>query len=234
MRKIGLVVLAAALATGCGGTQLSVSAKAGPSSAALGALSSALTLNGGAVVVDDVRIVLRRIKLETVATSPGGSSPGEQEFALSPRVVHFSLQGIETPRLEQVFTASVEAKTFQEIKFEIHKVDDSDIASVTDAQVRADLQAMNGSSIIIAGTYNGTPFTFTSTLDEEQEREGTFNVADGSNITLSIDPTNWFSNGAGGTLDPSSSSNRSQIESNIKASIDAFDDDNRDGLPDHS
>jgi hypothetical protein len=87
--------------------------------------------------------------------------------------------------------------------------------------------------VVVNGTYRGAPFTFSSSLDEEQEREGTFTLGDGNdNITLDIDPSRWFVGAGGTTLDPSSTANRSQIESNIKASIDVFDDDDRDGRDD--
>jgi hypothetical protein len=51
-------------------------------------------------------------------------------------------------------------------------------------------------------------------------------------VTLSIDPKSWFAGGAGTRLDPSDAANRRAIEANIKASVDAFEDDDRSGHDD--
>jgi hypothetical protein len=91
------------------------------------------------------------------------------------------------------------------------------------------LGQMTGHSIRIEGTRNGTAFTFDSSLDEEQEREGNFTLHGGTNnIAFNIDPAGWFMNGAT-PLDPSDPTARSKIESNIKASIDTFKDDDNHG-----
>ena len=91
--------------------------------------------------------------------------------------------------------------------------------------------------MILEGTIDAQSFTFTSSLDEEQEREGLFRIqSDQDNdITLVIDAAGWFLDGAT-RLDPrlaaTDGSIRSIIESNIKASIDVFDDEDRDGRED--
>ena len=63
--------------------------------------------------------------------------------------------------------------------------------------------------------------------------EGTFKVAAaGSNVTLNVDPTNWFMS-SGSRLDPSDPNvDHSKVDANIKASLDAFDDDDHDGRRD--
>ena len=54
-----------------------------------------------------------------------------------------------------------------------------------------------------------------------------------SNVTLTIDPSSWFKAADGSLLDPTSAAAKPQIENNIKASIRAFCDRDRDGEDDH-
>jgi hypothetical protein len=89
-------------------------------------------------------------------------------------------------------------------------------------------------SIIVDGKIDGADFSFVSSLDAEQEREASFDVGEGAaNITLNVDITRWFTGASGQLLDSRVSSDHSAIEANIKASIDAFDDDDHDGAEDH-
>jgi hypothetical protein len=53
-----------------------------------------------------------------------------------------------------------------------------------------------------------------------------------TNIVLTIDTSVWFSDGTGGFLDPRLAQNRQAIEKNIRASINAFEDDDDDGEAD--
>ena len=87
------------------------------------------------------------------------------------------------------------------------------------------------------GLWNGTPFTFVSRLDAEQEAE--FNpplVVDASgtatNLTIRLDVTTWFLSG-GSLINPATANpggaNESLVDENIRNSIKAFEDRNRDG-----
>ncbi len=234
MKKlVGLGAVALALA-GCGGAKVSVSSRIGtrtPMALTAASPSSQLTLNGGSIVLDDVKIVVRRVRLEPTAVAVGESSAGEDELGIGPFLLDFGKTYLDSGAgtLVHDFTGDVAPGTYKQIKFEIHKIESSDAAANPAA-----FADMSGLSVRIQGSYLGSPFTFTSSLDEEQEREGTFKVGDGSNIDLNIDPTNWFTDPGNPavTLDPADPANQSKIESNIKASIDSFEDDNRDGKPD--
>ncbi len=234
MKKlVGLAAVALTLA-GCGGAKVSISSRIGTRTPmALSAASPAnrLTLNGGNVVLDDVKIVVRRIRLEPTAVAVGESAAGEDEIGLGPFLLDFGKTYLDSGAgtLVHDFTADVAPGTYKQVKFEIHKIESSDVAA--NPSLFTD---MAGLSVKIQGSYLGSSFTFTSALDEEQEREGTFKVGDGSNIDLNVDPTNWFTDPSDPTvtLNPADPANQSKIESNIKASIDSFEDDNRDGKPD--
>lgn len=229
----GLAVLSL---VGCGGTaKVSLSARAGakPTPAPVAPIASSaqpLTLANG-IELDRVRFAIRRLKLEptaTTTTSTSGSS-GEAEseageFSVGPFIV--DLQGTALDGgITQVFDAQVPVGTYREVRFEIHRLDET--SGVTDPVWKT-------ASILIDGKVDGSPFTFSSGLDEEQRRESRVAVEAGqNNITLNIDPTNWFvSTSGGGRLDPRDSSSRSQIENNIKNSIDTMEDDNEDGHED--
>jgi hypothetical protein len=213
LKTIALALLVA----GCGSkATVSLTARAA-------SVGQALTVAGG-VNLTRVRMVVEKIELESIVDggiapiADGGSHPGEQELAVGPFLI--DLQGPQLDNgVSKVFTVTTEAGDFREIEFEIHKLDSSEVGS------DPALSQMMGLSIRIEGTRNGTPFTFDSSLDEKQEREGNFSLhAGANNIAFNVNPSGWFVNGAT-QLDPSDPAARSQIESNIKASIDAFKDD---------
>lgn len=238
MKKlVGLGAVALALA-GCGGAKVSVSSRVGtktPMALTAASGTNQLQLNGGNITLTDVKIVVRSIRLEPTVAPAGSSSAGEDELGFGPFLVEFGQPYLDTAKgsLQQVFTATdVTAGTYKQIKFEVHKIEKADV--LADPARFAD---MEGLSVRVQGTCVNctcaTPntFDFKSSLDEEQEREGTFKIDGTNNIDLNVDPTNWFTDG-GAPLDPCDTANQSKIESAIKASIDAFDDDNEDGKPD--
>jgi hypothetical protein len=145
-----------------------------------------------------------------------------------------ALKGALTPICE----AEVPAGTFRELEVVIGVVPPALAGS------NAGLAAMNGQSVIVDGTIttaaaDGTtttaPFSFQSTLRAEQKQETEIVVVSGtpSNVTLSIDPTGWFAAADGSRLDPNDAAAKAQIEHNIKASLKAFCDRDRDGDDDH-
>jgi hypothetical protein len=218
MNKVLKTIALALLVSGCG-SKATVSLTARTASAAVG---QALTVTGG-VNLTRVRLVVQKIELErTPIAVDGGSHHDGQELAVGPFLI--DLQGAQLDSgINKVFTVTVDSGDYKEITFKIHKLEDAEAGS------DPALAQMTGHSIRIEGTRNGTAFTFDSSLDEEQEREGNFTLHSGANnIAFNIDPSGWFMNGAT-PLDPSDPAARSKIESNIKASIDAFKDDDNHG-----
>lgn len=97
-----------------------------------------------------------------------------------------------------------------------------------------------GKSVRVAGTFKGTPFVFTSSVNAKLEME--FDpplVIDATtkNATVSINVSKWFLNSDGAAIDPTmatpGSSNLSQIENNIRRSFHAFEDDHERGEDHH-
>jgi len=137
--------------------------------------------------------------------------------------------------LYEIGTAQVPFGSYKRSRI---KIDDLDPEDGTVYTQNPDLQ---NRSIFISGFLNNDPnlaFEFTSDLNEEQERE--FNPplildenSPSTSIVLTIDIDAWFMDGNGTPLDPSSPSNKSIIEDNIKNSIDVFEDEDDDGERDN-
>ena len=91
----------------------------------------------------------------------------------------------------------------------------------------------------MTGSFNGTAFTYTTPMDQEQEL--TFNpplvvpVGGGNaNLTVRMDVRTWFRvGGTGALIDPASANvggvNEGAVRENIKNSIEAYEDNDRDG-----
>ncbi len=252
----------ALVAVGCSSGQsgkVSVSAGAATSAGA-GAAAGSLDLGQG-IAVTAVQLCVKKIALEGPAapadagapdtamlaaagstadqgSGDAGSAEGtekddddgdENEVKVGPFPVSLSADQLASGSLTQVFDGQVPAGSYKEIKIVIAPAGSSgDAGSGTDC-------GMDSSSVIIAGTVDGQDFTFKSSLHAAQEHETDMTVTvDGStkNVTLTVDPTGWFKDAKGDRLDPTAAANQSAIEDNIKASIKAFEDDDKDGLDD--
>lgn len=154
-----------------------------------------------------------------------GDDPGEVK--VGPFLVDLEGGALSGGALAQVFDADVPAGTYRELRIVV--------APVEPAGATRDLADLNGSSVVIDGTIDGAPFTFVSRLTSAQKRESTLTVSAAgasNNVTLTIAPAGWFKAQDGARLDPTVDGNRSAIEGNLRASIDAFADDDGDGHED--
>jgi hypothetical protein len=223
-RILSAIALATTLAAcggeGDGGATLSVSGRlagAAVTQAAGGVASSALVVPGG-VEIHEVWMVIRDIKFGV----PGVD--GEINAGNGPFLLHVSGSDLSAP-VTQAFTAQVPAGTYDELRFVVHKLEDFQTIGVPE---------LDGprASVAISMTVEGTSLVYTSELNEAQRIFGRFTVDEGAtldNVTVSIDPSGWFS---GGSLDPRNPADHPAIDDNIRVSIDAFEDDNRDGSND--
>lgn len=217
------------------------------------ALMEPVTVTDGVntLVIEAVQMVVREIELKREdddACDDGvvGSGSGDdgaslsddddgcEEFEIGPILFDLPLG----PGVEQQIAVEVPAGVYDELEFEIHKPeDDGDAADREFLNQHPDFRDI---SIRATGTFNGTQFTFTSDLNEEQERrlvppltlEGTETV----NLTFFVDVRTWF-RGTGDLLfDPATANkggvNENLAEENIKESIGIFEDDDRDGEDD--
>lgn len=232
-----ILILSAASLFACGGSTLSLSTHTGPPSAATAfSPSRALTLSNG-IVLTRVRVVVSEVTLEPADTTATVSVPGsvdakvegEDEIEAGPFLLDLAGATLDGGAVQKLSDASFKAGTYHEIKFKIHKPEGSENGVAGNAAVKemADMKA----SVIVDGTIGTANFTFISALEAQQKSEGTFDLKSGSNVTLNVDETTWFGSGTA-LLDPRNEANRSQIESNIRASFRAFKDDGRKGHSD--
>jgi hypothetical protein len=184
---------------------------------------STLTLNS-------VELVLSEIEIELVdddSCDDGASSEDAcEEFEAGPRVFDLPMDGTTEPLL---IVDDVPAGLYDELEIEVHKVSAEDESLITQRPDLAD------ASVKVTGDLDGTAFVFTSGVEEEFEFELSPPVdsSTGSiNVTLSIDVESWFRADNGSLLDPSLEANRSEIETNIEQSFEAFEDDDGDGEDD--
>lgn len=108
------------------------------------------------------------------------------------------------------------------------------------ALVGASNPELAGASIRVTGTFNGTAFTFTTALRRRIEMEFSPPLvvdATTQNATVNIDVSSWFKSAGGALIDPATANaggvNAALVQSNIRASFHAFEDDDRGGDDDH-
>jgi hypothetical protein len=206
--------------------------------------------SGNSLTFEKVELVLREIELKRADrdvvcgeddsnsdddsnddSSDDSSADDCEELEFGPVLLDLPLGG----GAAQVFTVEVASGTYDELEFEIHKPEDDGDAN--DAAFLAAHPDFRGVSIRVTGSYNGTPFTYTTDLGEEQEQALapplSLATATATDLTLFVDINNWFRTGAATLIDPASANeggaNESLVEDNIENSIDAFEDDDRDG-----
>lgn len=217
--------------------------------------SSAANLNksGSVQAVDSieitgVRFVLKDVKLEGIEKEHEEDDKSginkiddldEENFRTGPFVLSLNLTG----SLQQVTVSDIPLGTYKEVKFKIHRIQQSDLDSLTSSEQQqfADFIADGGYSIIIEGNKfsndTATPFTFKSSLNAVMEIEfSPVLIVDSNNpnpnLTLEINSGNWFTSFNGNLLDPDDQSNKSTIEKNIKKSVHVYEDSDRDGHED--
>ena len=221
-----------ALVAGCGGSNLSLSVRAGAPTAATAAAprSPALTLSNG-IVLSRVRVVVTKVEME-LAKSPdaGMSDLEEHEMKAGPFLIDLSGATLDSGAPAAIASADLPAGTYKEIKFKIHMPQTSEAGIATDPGLKAMADA--NASIVADGTIDGNAFSFSTSMDVEQELEGDFTLAAGGNLTLNIDATTWFGGAGSGRLDPRDANNLGAINDNIQRSFKAFRDDNKDGHED--
>ncbi len=254
MRRITMVLAAVFLMAACSdgagpsnqpGLSLSFSTRAPAATQAPAAFASSLadTLDDGqnVLIIDRAEVVLREIELERMNddcddgfssdSSSSSDDDGCEEFETGPMLVDLPLNGA----VETEITIEVPPDIYDEIEFEIHKVSNDD---PEDADFRARHPDMVGKSIRVTGTFNSEAFIYETDLDVEQEFdlvpplvvEESMTM---TNVTVLLDLSVWFADGAGNLLDPRTANkggvNEGIVKENIKQSIEAFEDEDRDG-----
>jgi hypothetical protein len=237
--------MAFSLALGaCGSTgptqlrDVAVSFTATTPTGAAALLDAAAAPAAQALVLTSVEIVLREIELErsdvTDCDLLGENDDGCEEFEAGPVLVSVPVDG----SVSQEFSIGIPEGSYNEIEFDIHKVSSGDEA---DAQFLVQNPTFEDLSIRVRGTFDGQDFVFETDLNVEQELDLFPPLVIGesttsTNITIAVGLDGWFVDGSGVTVNPTTGNkggaNENLIKDNIKNSIEAFEDSNRDGNDD--
>lgn len=202
MRKLVLVPVVALL-IGCGdqGTVRIDSALA--KSAALQNVDQVeagleLPTDSGTLTIEQVRIAVSEVELE-------GDSEDE-EFEVGERTVGVALDGSAT----EIAVEAVPVGRYEVLGLEL----------TTGAS------GFGGASILVDGNYEGTPFTYRSTVAPELEftlPTPAEVIAGGqASVAVTFDVAAWFRDANGNGLNPTDPANGATIEGNIVNSMAAF------------
>ena len=248
MRSVALALAAAGSLAACNsdgagpsvGAQLAINVATEAGVATAAGTPDTTALGADILVIHSVELVLRDIEFEKqnsdACDSLSTSHDGCEEVNVGPVLLDLPLGA----GAAQAFTVSVDSGTYDEIELKLHKPEDSgDAADQAFLATHPDLKDV---SVRVTGTFNGTPFTFTSDVNAEQELDLqpplTVDASGSADATLFVDVHSWFVQ-AGGTalIDPALALKGAAFEgtvaNNIKASFEAFEDEDHDGSGDH-
>ncbi len=204
-----------------------------PAGAALMAPDFDITVTNGAntLVITSAQLVIRSIKLKQATTTVCSDNDDAAEADCEKTSIGPVLADLPVTTGVSSVSVSIPEGTYREIEFKIHKPG----SDARDSVFKLANPAFANISIRVQGTFNGTAFTHTSTLSEKQELE--FNPpivinADNKNVTIQVDVRKWFVVG-GALVNPSTAnaggSNEGAVKDNIKLSIKALEDNDKDG-----
>lgn len=195
-----------------------------------------ITAGDDEIVLDRVELVLRKVRLDGPSTA---SCPEDEEgdsrcaeLELGPLLFALPLE----EGAESVLAAAVPIGTYTGLKFQLHRPTNAN----EDADFVADHPEFDGISIRVLGSYNGTPFTFTSDLTQVQDLDFTGPVevdAEGElALTLLVRVADWFASEGGGLVNPAEANDggplESLVERQIRESFRAFRDSDGDAVGD--
>jgi hypothetical protein len=242
VHRLALVLLALAL-LGCsddsemGEVRLQLaSMNASSTSSSVEAGQLVITAGGDEIVLDQVGLVLRKVRLEGPSTescpeeTEGDSGCGELEFG--PVLFELPLE----EGAEGVLNAMVPVGSYTGLKFQLHRPTDAN----EDADLVSEHPEYDDISIRVLGSYNGTPFTFASDLTEVENLDfaGPVEVnAEGPlPLTLLVRVADWFASEDGGLVNPADANDGAPLESvverQIRESFRAFRDGDENGSAD--
>lgn len=241
-RALGLLPVLAAGIVGCEatntgrkGVSISFSTKSPAAAVVSGeegtGYNITMTNGGNTLVITRAQLVLRELELKassSTSCATGTASDACEEIELGPMLVDLPVTDVVLSPI----TAQVPAGEYREIEFDIRRpgTDPADQAFV------AANPNFNNVSIRVEGTYNGTPFVFTSQLDQEVQID--FNppvvITEGNNnATIAVNIRSWFTNANGSLISPATANpgqpNASIVAEKIKVSLRAFEDDDKNG-----
>jgi hypothetical protein len=197
------------------------------------------TIGADVLVINSVELVLRDVEFEKQNSDACDSlSTGHdacEEVNAGPVLLDLPLGAGAT----HAFTATIDSGTYDEIELKLHKPEDD--GGPADQAFLAAHPDLKDISVRVTGTFNGTPFTWTTDVNAEQELDLqpplTVDATGSAEATLFVDIHSWFLQAGGAALiDPALALKGGAFEGvvsdNIKASFEAFEDEDHDGSGD--
>ena len=201
-----------------------------------------ITIGAGtnSLVITKAQLLARRIELAPASATAcsGVEESGDDnanvedgcaEVEVGPTLLDIPLDGTTKTNI----TASVPPGSYRALEVRVGPIASGNRSSQAFILAHPEFKNL---SVRVEGTFNGKAFVFTSPVDSRIETAFSAPVtvdASNPNVTIAIDLSNWFSDGSGGTLDPSNSANGARISANIAGSFRAFEDNDHDGHDDH-
>lgn len=175
-----------------------VASRAGASELAVAPIT--LAGGGNTLVLDDIRLIVAEIELERVEAECVGEDDSDdcEEFEGGPFLVDL-LDGAA----DDVVTGLIPAGSYTELEFEVENLEADDDDDTSELQTMQALLAQvrqaypsfpDDASMVVRGTYNGTPFTvyFDAEIEVEREFATPFQVPGSESILVSLNPSAWF------------------------------------------
>ena len=227
-------------------TSSSVGVNASASGSATRDRASADIAGSDALIISKAQLVVARMELSRVgAVCNSDEAAGDVEHAddnecaeleVAPGVIDLPVNGTVVDAL----TISIPAGTYSSLEAKVRPIGGNRGRGHGSAAFLLAHPDLEGVSVLVQGTFNGDPFTFTSDVSTgaEQHFEPPLEVGDAPlNITVHVDLANWFASSTGAVIDPRTAAagteNARIVASNIKRSFRAFRDDDHDGHDDH-
>ncbi len=228
-KQLLFALLILLLQTGCDDNPASSNPVMGSIKISVKSTSNTALVKASGITVNQIKITSAQVVIEEIEFE---SVEGDSfDFKLKTPFVQDLLVDSTAHEIQSV---QIPFGSYKESEIEI---DDLDSLHGTVYTQNPELQ---NKSILVKGYLNDDPnetFVFSSDLEAEQEEEFDNPLvldenSPSTSIVLTISLDSWFVDGNGNLLDPRIAGNKSQIEENIKNSIDVFEDENENGLDD--
>ncbi len=179
-------------------------------------MAKTLVSNGDTLVISEVKLRLDELELES-------DNSDSLDFKLKNTIISLPVDGSPFQLTDRVVPAGI----YSELGLTIDRPDYSG-ARPSDTDF---WDATGRYSVVVKGTWNGKPFTYRSSQDLEIEIEFEPKLIvkenSGYTIELNVDYGSWFT-ANGVAVNPSTSLNRSGIESRMRNSFNVLSRDNDD------
>jgi hypothetical protein len=202
------------------------------------------TVGTDVLVITRAQLVVARMELQRAgATCASDAATGDDEvnehecaeLETAPTIVDLKVDG----SVASALSVSIPAGSYSALEAKIRPLRAESEHGRGSSTFLAAHPELNGVSVLVEGTFNGTAFTYTGAPRAAFERAfAPPLVADATplNVTIGVDLASWFKSQSGALIDPSTANsggaNAAVVAENIKRSFRAFRDDDRNGHDD--